>query len=276
MTDAFSVLSWNVEKFGTKGNEHTMRVLAKVTSKAPDLVAFYETKPSALWLDLMKAMQGYTWHITEGKQSQEILLGVKNDVTAFITQRTEFKTRDAYYRPGLLCTVLVDEVEYPVLFLHLASLKDPKGFGRRQEQIDAAFEFKDTLDSAAAGASANYMFVGDLNSMGLDFKYYQAATGQPYDRVEVSADRELQRVSWLASKNSMQLLSKTHDVTWRDAAGKKSNLDHVVAANHLQFTQQCGHDVRVEGWVDEPPDQQAQWLLDYSDHSMLFFKVRKV
>lgn len=276
MAVAFSVLSWNVEKFGTKGDEHTKRVLAKVTSKAPDLVAFYETKPSTLWLDLMKAMQGYTWHITEGKQTQETLLGVKNDVTAFITQRTEFKTRDAYYRPGLLCTVLVEEVEYPVLFLHLASFNDPKGFGRRQEQIDAAFDFRGTLDKAAAGASANYMFVGDLNAMGLDFKYFQTASGQPYDRVRVSADRELQRISWLASKNSMRLLSKTHDVTWRNAGGTKSNLDHVVAADHLQFTQQSGRDVLVEGWVDEQPNQQAKWLSDYSDHSMLLFKVRKV
>ena len=276
MNIAFSVLSWNVEKFGTKGDEHTARILDTVSTKTPDLVAFYETKPSAVWLPLMQQLDDYAWYITEGKQSQETLLGVKNDLNVFVTQRTEFKTRDAYYRPGLLCTVLVDDSVYPVLFLHLASLRDPKGFGRRQEQLDAAFDFKRTLDKSAPGASSNYMFVGDLNAMGLDFKYFQPASGQHYQRVRVAAEQELERLAWQADRHGMRLLKKSHDQTWRNAGGTRSDLDHVVAADHLQFTQQAGSDVLVEGWVNRPVAEQRDWLTRYSDHALLYFEVRKV
>lgn len=277
MATAFSVISWNVERFGTKGDDHTQRILDKVTEHAPDLCAFYETRPSALWLDLMERMPGYAWYITEGHQSQETLLGIRHGITAFVTQRVEFKTRDAYYRPGLLATVLVDDVAYPVVFLHLASMRDAKGFGRRQEQIDAAFDFKATLDKASPGSSANYLFVGDLNAMGLDFKYNQDAPGRPYERVEVSFERELERIEFLASRSAMRVLSKTHEHTWRNHGGTRSNLDHIVAADHLAFTTFGGADVLVDGWVDEPTNAaQRDWIAEFSDHSLLYFEVEKV
>ena len=80
MTVAFSVLSWNVKKFGTRGTAHTNRIINEVLGRDPSLVAFYETKPAALWRRLMEGMPTYSWHITEGKQTQEILLGVRSGV----------------------------------------------------------------------------------------------------------------------------------------------------------------------------------------------------
>ena len=72
MAVAFSVMSWNVEKFGTKGDEHRQRIVDTVAERDPNLIAFYETKPSAVWRALMDGLPEYTWHITEGKQTQEI------------------------------------------------------------------------------------------------------------------------------------------------------------------------------------------------------------
>ncbi len=65
-------------------------------------------------------------------------------------------------------------------------MPDPKGFGLRHDMIRRAFDFKKTLKNATkkeaerianeTGGSvsatlplANYIFVGDLNTMGMDY-----------------------------------------------------------------------------------------------------------
>jgi len=70
-------------------------------------------------------------------------------------------------RPGLLATFTLDGARYSLLFLHLASSNEPRGFGLRNDMAIRAIKFKKTLNEATAG-SANYIFLGDLNTMGLD------------------------------------------------------------------------------------------------------------
>jgi hypothetical protein len=70
---------------------------------------------------LTKLMPEYTFHITEGQQVQQILLGVRTRITAFFTQKTEFRSGVSLLRPGALLTVTIDGVNYTLLFLHTNS-----------------------------------------------------------------------------------------------------------------------------------------------------------
>jgi len=56
-----------------------------------------------------------------------------------------------------------------------------------------------------------------------------------------------------------------------------SNLDQVVAADHLQFKTINDTDVTVLGWPKEgSPTSQGEWIKDHSDHGCLYFEVQKV
>ena len=139
MPTAFSVASWNVEHLGDTGPPQRMaNVIGLLEARDPDVVAIYEVEGKNVWRRLMDGMPGYSWFITEGQNTQEILLGTKSGVTAFVTQKVEFGSRDAYMRPGALMSVLHDDQIYTLLFLHLASMPDPRGFGLRQAIVSAA------------------------------------------------------------------------------------------------------------------------------------------
>ncbi len=177
-------------------------------------------------------------------------------------------------RPGAFLTVGAAGTNYSLLFLHVASMRDPRGFGLRQDMLDKALEFKSVIDKAAGGQS-NFMFLGDLNAMGLDYVY--GKTGNRLDRVEVTAEQELQRLAYEAGKRKMRLLPKSHDVTWRDKRALRSNLDHVVAADHLTFKKFGPAEVDVRGWPTLPGDAaQQKWNTDFSDHALLYFEVQQL
>ncbi len=55
----------------------------------------------------------------------------------------------------------------------------------------------------------------------------------------------------------MRVLDKNADATWSNGSGsdlKPSNLDHVVAANQIEFKKFNGVDVR--GWVEEETESK--------------------
>ena len=63
----------------------------------------------------------------------------------------------------------------------------------------------------------------------------------------------------------------------KDKYAPGSNLDHVVAANHLQFKSFNGAEVSVRGWAEETDvAKQKKWIKKYSDHNLLYFEVQKV
>lgn len=221
-------------------------------------------------------MPDYVFQITEGSQTQEILVGVRNTLTAFITQRVEFKSGTTHMRPGQLVTIARDGASYALLFLHLASGTDPRGMGLRDDMLERALEFRRTLDKAAGGAGlARYIFLGDLNTMGMEY---------PFDR-DIDAELELRKWDRYATRRSiaMRRLVKSHDRSWFNGSRSRippSNLDHVFATTNLAFRRYRrpagGYaEVSVRGWVDEPTDErQDAWIAGYSDHSLLFFEVR--
>jgi len=272
MPKAFSLASWNVEHF--RGDpERTDRVLSFLEAQSPDIFALYEIEGSNAFAGLVERMPGYTFHITEGRQTQEILVGLRSGLTGFFTQRLEFKSGSSYLRPGALLTVVVDGASYPILFLHTKSGDDPKGLGLRDDMLTRAIDFRKALDRAFdAEAGANYLFLGDLNVMGMRYTYAR-------DR-DIPAQTELHKLERKAARRDLRRLSKSAQATWSGGSTSSypdSDLDQVIAAEHLRFKSFGGADVDVRGWTEEESAaDRDRWIREHSDHALLYLEVQKV
>ena len=144
----------------------------------------------------------------------------------------------------------------------------PRGFGLRDDQTERAIKFRKTLDKAANG-KANYIFLGDLNTMGMNLTY------SPKD---LSGEEEIERLRKRALKRDMVILGKGGPSWWPGSSSsyEPSNLDHVVAADHLEFKSFGGHPVDLRGWPEETTDaKRDRWVKKYSDHALLYFEVQK-
>ena len=272
MAKAFSVASWNVEHFENAPNR-VGDVVALLASLNPDIFALYEVEGKEVFGELVTQMPGYQFHITEGPQVQEILVGVRSGITAFFTQKIEFRSGASAMRPGALLTVRIANESYPILFLHLASGPDPRGWGLRDDMLERALDFRRTLQKSSADAAkpVNYLFLGDLNTMGLEY-YFKVHN--------ILADIELKKIEAIAKKGKMRTLTKNKPHTWSNGSKsrlKPSNLDHVIAADHLKFKPFDGADVRVLGWPEETTTAaQDLWIKRFSDHGILYFEVQRV
>ena len=277
MAKAFSVLSWNVKHFGAtnkkknKPKKPVKPIIQLIAAQDAAVVAIYEVVGSVAFDAIITEMPGYQFHITEGPQSQEILVGVKKKHTSFFTQKVEFKAGQHTLRPGALLTLHIADEKYPLLFLHLKSMTVPKGFGLRDDMTDRALKFRKKLDKIAGGpGKAHHIFMGDLNTMGMNLTY------SPKD---VFAQEEIDRLKTRASKKSMTVLDKAHELTYwpgSTSSYNPGNLDHVVAADHVQFKSFGGKPVDVRGWPEKNTDAQKDaWAKKYSDHAMLYFEVQK-
>ena len=270
MAKAFSVLSWNVEHFENSPGRvaEVVQLLAQIK---PDVFAIYEVEGKEVFSELVAKMPSYQFHITEGPQVQEILIGVRGGLTAFFTQKIEFRAGTTSMRPGALLTVTVSGANYPVLFLHLSSGPDPRGWGLRDDMLERAIKFYDVLKKSAGGQPVNYLFLGDLNTMGLEY-FFKANN--------IAADIELKKLDQVAAKRGMRRLLKDKPFTWSNGSTsrmKPSNLDHVVAVNHLKFRQFNGADVKVLGWPAETTlALQDAWIKKFSDHGIMYFEVQRV
>ena len=271
MAKAFSLVSWNVEHFKGKP-ERVARVVRLLGEQNPDIFALLEVEGKTVFNDLVEQMPDYQFHITEGRQVQEALVGVKKKFTAFFTQKVAFKSGNPSLRPGALLTLAIDNESYSILFVHTKSGANPLGLGIRDDQFSRAFKLKrKALDNAAGGeGKAHFLFIGDLNTMGMKYPYQKS----------IDNNMELRKLEKDAKKARMRRLSKTHDATWWNGPNsryKPANLDHVVASDHLQFKQYQGSDINVLGWPEETTEsKQGEWIEQYSDHAILFLEVQKV
>lgn len=270
MAKAFSVASWNVEHFKSQGvSSRVEDVVEFLADQKPDVFALYEVEGKQVFDALTSLMPDYTFHITEGQQVQQILLGVRTKITAFFTQKTEFRSGVSLLRPGALLTVKVGGVNYTLLFLHTKSGTDPRGLGLRDDMLERALDFAKVLDRAADDGPANYIFLGDFNIMGMQYRYVR-------DR-DIVATQELRKLEQGAKRQRMKVLDKDEPNTWW-GGGKiaPSNLDFVVARNQIPFKKFGDAEVTVRGWpkISEPADQ-LRWVHDLSDHGLLFFQVEK-
>jgi endonuclease/exonuclease/phosphatase family metal-dependent hydrolase len=272
MAKAFSLVSWNVEHF-KKDDARVARVISLLEKQDPDVFALYEVEGKEVFDALVAKLPSYTFHITEGAQVQEILVGVRGGLTAFFTQRLEFRSGVSSLRPGALLTVTVAGAHYAMLFLHTKSGSDPRGLGLRDDMLVRACDFQKTLDEIpAAKGRANYLFLGDLNTMGMKYRHVP-------DR-NIDHDDELKKLAAEAKRRRMRILSKDEAFTWSNGSQSStppSNLDHVVASDHLRFRVFNGADVSVRGWPKETtPAKKDAWIAKHSDHALLFLEVQKV
>lgn len=271
MTKAFSLASWNVEHFRNDAGR-VRRVVTFLGAQKPDVFALLEVEGKDVYDALVTRMPGYQFHITEGPQTQEALVGVKKGMTAFFTQKIEYKSGNQYLRPGALLTLHVDGVNYSILFLHTKSSSDPIGLGIRDDQFSRAFKFKrKVLDKAMTGnQKANFIFLGDLNTMGMDYPFNQS----------VEVEWELKKLERDARKAGMRRLQKNAPATWSNGSRSRyrpADLDHVVASDHLTFKAYAGTDVDVRGWPAlATATQQDAWIKQYSDHGLLYLEVQKL
>ena len=283
MAKAFSIASWNVEHFGAinKGRDKPKKPIEPIidflAAQKADVVVVFEVVGKVVFSEITKKMPAYQFHITEGPQTQEILVGVKKTFTSFFTQKMAFKSGASMLRPGALLTLVVDGENYPLLFLHLKSLSVPKGFGLRDDMTERAINFRKVLNKADARAGgtglANFIFLGDLNTMGMNLTY---------SKKDISGQEEIERLNKRLSHKSvkMHILNKSHKTTfWPGSKStyKPSDLDHVIAADHLDFKKFGGVSVDVRGWVDESTDSKKDaWAKKFSDHALLYLEVQKI
>lgn len=280
MGKIFKVLSWNVKHFGDGSRDRkghlkpefrnkVKRVTDKIKEQSPDIFALYEVKGQDVFFEFMNHFTGYTFHITEGQQTQEILLGVKNNFTSFITQKLEFKAGNPNLRPGLFLTAMKNDKRYSFLFLHLKSMKDPYGWGMRSFMWEKVRSLRKVLGKIAGGVeNSNMIILGDLNLMGMNVVYGDN---------DVTSEEEIKRFTDMVKSSSYKLkhLSKNSDDTYRSESGSlKSDLDHVFASDHLKFKPYGGYDVNVAGWPElDTEAKKVKWIQDYSDHAMLIFEI---
>ncbi len=278
MAKAFSVASWNIKHFGAsdKKKEKPKKALEPIIrflqDNEADIMALFEVRSKIVFRPLVKAFPHHQFHITEGPQTQEILVGIRRTLNAFITQKLAFKSGQPQLRPGVLVTPHIDGQFYPILFLHLKSMTDPKGFGLRDDMMRRAYDFRKKLNAASGNGRANYIFAGDLNTMGLD--YIRA-------NKDISGAEEIRELARRGRYKDMTVLEKNYDATYLNISKSNvetmSNIDHVVAANHLTFKRFKGKPVDVRGWPQEETlAQRKAWINTYSDHPLLYFEVQQV
>ena len=202
MAKAFSVASWNVEHVRGKA-ARSERVVGFLKEQKPDVFALYEVEGKTVYNTLTTMMANYTFHITEGPQIQEILIGVKHGITAFFTQKITFKSGGSSLRPGALLTIKRGGKDYALLFLHTKSGNDPKGMGLRDDMLLRAIKFRKVLEKAVGTGKGNYLFLGDLNTMGMKYPFQKS----------IDSTVELQKLDREARKAKMRRLPKDEPAT---------------------------------------------------------------
>jgi hypothetical protein len=247
------------------------RAVSFLREQDPDVFALYEVFGKDVFAEMAKQFPGYTFHITEGKTAQEILLGVRSSIDAFITQKLEYTSGTTHVSPGLLATIMYEDSVYPMLFMNIDSSPTTQGMGLRYEMMQRAFKYRSKLDRLAweqGDAKVNYIFLGDMEIMGMN---------HPFDK---SIDAETELKKWdeeECKKYNMRRLLKSHDLTYRSCDGEQEgDYDHVFVAEHLSFTKFRDSEVDVRGWNLEPEDKQKDWREKYSPHSLLYFEVHTV
>lgn len=267
MAKLFSVLSWNIEHFKLKKRD-TEKILAHIDSYDPDVMAIYEVTGKDVYSHMMSHFPNHSFFITEGPQSQEILVGTRNTLHAFTTQRTEFKRSNTYLRPGTLSTFQIDGKEYSLLFLHTKSMTSPVGFGIRDDQLKHAFDLKKKLDKASSSKKANFVIMGDLNTMGMIYPFKKS----------IKFDIELKRLAKSADNRDMKFLDKDFEFTWTNGKKMFGDLDHVIASKDMKFKKfDSKYEVEVSGWAELLPDHNNEkfkyFVSKVSDHNSLYFEV---
>ncbi|MEM1100832.1 MAG: endonuclease/exonuclease/phosphatase family protein [Pseudomonadota bacterium] len=270
-------LTWNVEHFnGKKGAEkagRVARVIAEIEAHAPDVFGILEVEAATAFGALAEALTDYNFHLSEGTQTQEILIGWRKSLRAFVTQKGEFKENNIYLRPASLLTIYSDGGRpIPVLFGHFKSSPTPEGFGLRAAMLEKVGALKKAMDKAAPSyglVTAPMVFLGDINTMGLTL------TDSPDDIPEAD---EIARMARRLARRNLRPLVKSHPATFFDGSMGtygESDLDHIFADGSVEVVPTDGHEALVAGWALEPEGPARDgWIASMSDHAPVVATLR--
>ncbi|MDJ0686016.1 MAG: endonuclease/exonuclease/phosphatase family protein [Alphaproteobacteria bacterium] len=266
------IVSWNVEHFKGAANR-VERVVDHLASLNPDVFAILEVKKANV-LDLMEnAFQGFDFALTQGAQSQEILVGWRRAAFdgAVFTQKREFKAFNPALRPGALLTLKHGNAYTNLLFLHMDSGTKASDFGNRFEMFTKIFKLKFKIDESAGSRPGRFAVLGDLNTMG--FKYPRQRVA---DRL-LTSDGEIASANELAERDGMRFLRKEEEHTFYNGR-LLSDLDHVIVSDGLPVRQQGVRDgapfhVLVRGWNELSGAARDFFIDEVSDHSALVIDI---
>ena len=274
----FSFMSWNVEHFRATPDTQmrSARVAAHIRAQDPDVFGLFEVET----LDVIQLMQfefpGYTFGITDGPQSQEILIGWRNGTfeQASFTQKREFDAHNEHLRPGALLSGRMGTVYYNLLYLHTDSGPDAAAFGNRFEMFDRVWKLRIALDrkvvqSGGTITAAHLIVLGDLNTMGLFYPTNTLANAL------VRVPREIEVLGLQAAKVGMRLLTKDQPLTYNNGR-LKGDLDHVLADVPLNIVPPmpgAAAEVVVQGWPQLAGAARKEFIANVSDHASLFARV---
>ena len=247
----------------------------------PDVFALYEVEAAPIYEFMLDNFPEHTIFLTEGQQSQEILVACRSTFQGIkYQQKKDFKSGNPRLRPGVFLTFKYPQKDmFALLFLHTDSGTGAVDFGNRNEMFEHAFNLKRKLDKKAE-QNVNFMIMGDLNTMGLKYpKQWVAHQIADTDLETDFIDYESQRTH-RGQNPSMRRLSKPEGTYFSTRYGI-SDLDHIIASDHLQFEQQQTpgatgtHEVMLKGWRDFPEDSEERknFADTVSDHCLLFCEL---
>jgi len=134
MGQKISILWWNVHNL--KDITQAARIVLHIKERNPDVFGLGEVIGEAAYRFIAKEFPEYNFYMTFGKQAQEMLVGVRRNLQAFFSQRTEFQSGNEFLRPAALVTISLGEPPLNLLFVHLKSLTDPLSLGYRDSFLD--------------------------------------------------------------------------------------------------------------------------------------------
>lgn len=278
---SFSLLSWNIENL-IRGDSEPSDAAEHVLESNPDVFGLLEVKVNAMKvieafneLEAENAdLDKYQFALTQGAESNEILVGVKQDrfEQTIFTQKRKFKVDNPRLRPGALVTLSEEGELYNVLFLHLKANSEKESFESREDMRDKIWSLRERLDELAGADPAHLVAMGDLNTVGLE------EDGE--ETVTVSEEVDILREE--AQDHKMRVVPKQFEATYcwfyRDRPDETSNLDHVLASDQVSLDTlgaRNGKDyaVNVRGWNQLEGEERYEFILNVSDHSSLYCEV---
>lgn len=269
-------LYWNVKHFNANSNDkgwfgwkesRSERVFKQIKAEKPDVFAISEVTDDEIFKSMENLLPDYAYSITDGSQSQETLVGVRSNLSPIFRQKAEFKGGSKTLRPAALTRLANGDNPVRVLFCHLKSSTEAESYEMRKKMCQEAGKLKRTFNASADGTAPNFIFAGDMNTMGRKIR------GQR--ELNRSGAQEISELQSYFKRNGMVFLPKTHDATYNGGSSssyKPADLDHVVVSEHMRFkpVNDDGALVAVKGWTEfETAADQDKWIENYSDHAYL-------
>ncbi len=277
----FSFLSWNVRHF--KGGAARLDdVDQAITGLDPDVFGLIEYQGKAAIRELMvDRFPEYDFAVTDSTMNLEVVVGYRRGKFDQVvwTQRRTFNDKARRLRPGALISLRLGNNFYNLLYLHSDSGTRETDYKNRQAVLKKVWKLRGALAKRSSSGRSNLIVLGDLNTMG------KGST--------ISGDSEISKLDRDAAKNGMTLLLKDRDATWSQwghgprgpqrrrlrvselANLNTSDLDHVIADNHLEFVAHGdnGEPIHVEGWQQLSGAEKTRFLWSISDHCGVFGEV---